>query len=204
KPKFGNDLTNTIMRQAQVVQTRMAGRAVIRVVNRCNDAKENNTLNLSQCQLCQVPDAVFHLMRNTPLYLCNLSGNVLNKIPPKFALKFCLMTELNLSHNKLSKLPEELGDCIDLIKLDISHNTFVNLPRVTFTLPKIKSVKANNNFIMDLEASDVTIATKLEEFDIQENPLSPKSHDGLSKITTIRVSITPRQVEEWDDLEDLE
>lgn len=46
KPKFGNDLTNTILRQSQVVQTRMAGRAVIKVVNRCNDAKENNSLSM--------------------------------------------------------------------------------------------------------------------------------------------------------------
>lgn len=45
KPKFGNDLTNVILRQSQVVQTRMAGRAVIKVVNRCNDAKENNSLS---------------------------------------------------------------------------------------------------------------------------------------------------------------
>jgi len=57
---------------------------------------------------------------------------------------------------------------------------------------------------MDIEAEDVTKGKELEEFDIQENPLTNKSHEGLSKITTIRVSLTPRQVEEWDDLEDLE
>ena len=48
--------------------------------------------DLSGCQLCQVPDAVFHLMRNTPLTTCDLSGTLLAKIPPKFALKFCLIT----------------------------------------------------------------------------------------------------------------
>ena len=45
RPKFENELTTAILRQSQIVQTRMAGRAVIRVVNRCNDAKENKKLS---------------------------------------------------------------------------------------------------------------------------------------------------------------
>jgi len=200
KPKFGNDLTNTILRQSQVVQTRMAGRAVTKVVNRCNDAKENNTLNLSECQLCQLPDAVFHLMRNTPLTTCNLSGNLLSKIPPKFALKFCLITELNVSHNKMSKLPEELKDCIELQRLDLSHNSFVNLPNVLFRLPKVKSIRVNNNYIMDIEAEEVKNAKTLEEFDARENPLTLQTYDALSKVKTVTVTLTPRELEEWEDL----
>jgi hypothetical protein len=40
----------------------------------------------------QVPDAVYHLMRHTALKGCNLSSNVITKIPPKFAVKFSLIT----------------------------------------------------------------------------------------------------------------
>lgn len=40
----------------------------------------------------QVPDAVYHLMRHTELKTCNLSSNDLTKIPPKFAVKFSLIT----------------------------------------------------------------------------------------------------------------
>lgn len=40
----------------------------------------------------QVPDAVYHLMRNTELKSCDLSSNVIKKIPPKFAMKFNLIT----------------------------------------------------------------------------------------------------------------
>ena len=49
-------------------------------------------LDLSDCQLMQMPDAVYHLMRNTPLVTCNLSSNVIAKIPPKFPLSFSLIT----------------------------------------------------------------------------------------------------------------
>lgn len=48
--------------------------------------------DLSDCQLVQVPDAVYHLMRNTELKTCDLSSNVIKKIPPKFAVKFNLIT----------------------------------------------------------------------------------------------------------------
>lgn len=48
--------------------------------------------DLSECQLMQVPDAVYHLMRHTELKRCDLSGNVITKIPPKFAVKFSLIT----------------------------------------------------------------------------------------------------------------
>lgn len=48
--------------------------------------------DLSQCELMQIPDAVYHLMRNTELQTCNLSGNVLKKMTPKFALKFSTIT----------------------------------------------------------------------------------------------------------------
>lgn len=48
--------------------------------------------DLSECQLMQVPDAVYHLMRHTELKSCDLSGNVITKIPPKFAVKFNLIT----------------------------------------------------------------------------------------------------------------
>lgn len=48
--------------------------------------------DLSECQLMSIPDAIYHLMRNTVLLSCNLSSNVLRKIPPKFAVKFTNIT----------------------------------------------------------------------------------------------------------------
>ncbi len=44
--------------------------------------------DLSHCQLVQVPDAVYYMMRNTPLVACDLSSNVITKIPPKLTVKF--------------------------------------------------------------------------------------------------------------------
>lgn len=90
---------------------------VTQIVRRCEDANESFLLgcqitqtlpdypllwfknifprifpDLSQCSLIQVPDAVYHLMRHTELKSCDLSGNAITKISPKFAVKFNLIT----------------------------------------------------------------------------------------------------------------
>lgn len=56
--------------------------------------------------------------------------------------------ELNISHNQMGKLPDELSDLRQLEKLDISHNSFVALPAVIFKINKMRHLKANDNHII--------------------------------------------------------
>ncbi|GLH14090.1 Leucine-rich repeat protein soc-2 homolog [Gryllus bimaculatus] len=203
-PSFGADITNQANNEPQLPAvmhcTRMAGRAIIRVVGRCNDAQENNNLDLSECQLIQVPDAVYHLMRNTALRGCNLSSNVITKIPPKFAVKFSLITDLNLSHNQMSKLPDEL---VDLAERNdwISHTMpYISLPNVVFKIPKLTHLNARHNHIVDVEVERLRVAPSLQEVDLQENPLSPRCHNELSAVTSVQVRLSVREREDWEDL----
>ncbi|KAF2366550.1 Leucine-rich repeat [Trinorchestia longiramus] len=201
KPEFGADLSNVLLRQSQIIHTRMAGRAVIRVVNRCNEAIEDSNLNLSECQLVTVPDAVYHLLRNTTLVSCNLASNVISKISPKFATKFSCITELNLSNNKMSRLPDEMSECTQLEKLDVSHNAFVDIPQVVFRLPKIRVLRINNNYVIDVDVKQLPEESPIEEVDLRENPLLPACHEMLSQVTTVKVLLTPREKEDWEDLD---
>ncbi|CAG2056813.1 unnamed protein product [Timema podura] len=164
-------------------------------------------VNLSECQLMQVPDAVYHLMRHTTLKGCNLSSNVITKIPPKFAVKFSFITgarlvvpDLNLSHNQLSKLPDELADLEELEKLDISHNAYIALPSVVFKISKLTHLQANNNHIVDVEVERLQDARSLQEVDLQNNPVTSRSHDALLAISAPRVLLSPREREDWEDL----
>jgi len=182
--------------------TRMAGRAVTRVVWRCEDAKENKILDLSDCQLTQIPDAVFHLMRHTVLEQCNLSANVLTKIPPKFSVKFSQITELNLSNNRISKLPDELSDLSKLLRLDISFNSFMSIPWAVFDLPKLITFLANNNSIIEVEIDRLKLAPSLKEIDLSKNPLSANTHNELTAITKPKITLSEREVEEWENLHD--
>ncbi|CAB0007566.1 unnamed protein product [Nesidiocoris tenuis] len=195
--QFGADITNNA---ARMICTKLAGRAVIRVVGRCNDAKENNNLDLSECQLMQVPDAVYHLLRHTELKACNLSSNVITKIPPKFAVNFSLITELNLSSNQMSKLPDELADLIELESLDLSHNAFINLPGVVYKMPKLKCLLANSNRIIEVDVDRLTASKSIESVDLRDNPLPRNTEIALNNVPRIRITLSPRELEEWEDL----
>merc|ERR1712013_658590 len=158
-------------RQAQRTArcVKMMGKGVVKVVHRCDDAKENNNLDLSDCQLQQVPDAIFMLMQNTSLVSCNLS------------------------HNRISSLPDELSHCTALETVDFSANSFIQMP------PLIKIV-ASKNFIADVEVEALQYLPNLEHVNVEGNPLKKEVHDQLSKVTSIRVILSPREQEEWEDL----
>jgi len=180
---------------------KLLGKGVIRVVHRVDDAKENNNLDLSECQLMQVPDAVYFMMRNTSLLACNLSSNVISKIPPKFPSKFSQITELNLSHNRISSLPEEISECTQLETVDISHNSFLSVPPCLLSLPAIVSINARKNFVADVEVELIEAAANtLETIDLQDNPLTRECQEALEQFNTIRIKVTPREMEEWEDL----
>lgn len=204
-PSYSSELEELPQEQgernvAMAVCVQLAGRAIIRVVSRCEEAQDNCNLDLSECQLMQVPDAVYHLMRHTELKRCDLSGNDITKIPPKFVVKFSLITELNLSHNQMSKLPEELAELQALESLDISHNTFVALPPVACRIPQLKRLLCSNNFIIEIDVERLKHSPSLEYIDLQSNPLMPQMHRLLSSLQRIRIELSPCEVEEWDVL----
>jgi len=197
-----DDVRNNAMARIQALRAascvKILGKGVIRVVRRVDDAKENNNLDLSNCQLIQVPDAVYFMMRDTQLNSCNLSSNVISRLTPKFPTTFLSITDLNLSYNKMSALPEEVSQCNQLETVDISHNSFISLPNCLLNLPKIMKINAMKNFIADVEVE--VISETLEDLNLEDNPLSRDCQDNLSTITNVRILMTPREMEEWEDL----
>lgn len=100
----------------------------------------------------------------------------------------------------MSTLPEEISKCTQLETVDISHNSFISLPNCLFNLPKIIKIIARKNFIAEVDFELVINSECLETLNLEENPLSRECQDNLSKITSIRISMTPREMEEWEDL----
>lgn len=50
----------------------------------------------------------------------------------------------------MTKLPDELADLSQLLRLDISHNSFLTLPSVVFKMAKLRQLLANNNAIIGM------------------------------------------------------
>jgi len=170
------------------------------VVERCNTAKENGgELDLSECQLTQIPDAIFLLMKNTNLQTCSLAGNLITKIPSKLAVSFSLITELNLSNNRISALPTEMTNCSQLEKIDLSSNSFVQLPSCLNDMAQLKSLNASKNFLAEVEVEAVS-NSGLEILNLEENPLSKSCYEELSRVRRVRVLLSARQEEDWEDL----
>ncbi|XP_016951645.1 leucine-rich repeat-containing protein 20 isoform X2 [Drosophila biarmipes] len=171
---------------------------VVKVIERCENANENANLDLSSCELMQIPDAVYHLMRNTELVTCNLSGNVLKSVSPKFSQKFSTITDLNLSHNKLSRLPEEFASLTALTRLNISHNSFIVLPQVVFKLQSLASLDAQNNAILEIDTDEAIASDCLALVDLRNNPLSRNCRRKLQDFkTSFRLEISKEVEDDW-------
>jgi len=207
---------NLAERAAQGV--RKLGAGVVKVVHRCNDAKETKILDLSSCSLTQVPDAVYFLMKaseedthpeeqnqdpfhqKNEIQKCNLSGNLITKIPPKFGFCFQQLTTLDLSANRVSTLPSELIHCSQLQSVDISTNSFVVFPPILLEIESITEIKAKNNFIADVDEQSLKDHENLELVNLEQNPLDSATHERLSRIESIRIILTDKRVQEWEDL----
>merc|ERR1711953_1104168 len=164
-----------------------------------SEISRRSITDLSECQLTQIPDAIFLLMKNTSLQSCNLAGNLITKIPTKLATSFSLITELNLSNNRISALPTEIINCSQLEKLDISSNSFVQLPSRLTELPQLKSLNASKNFVAEVEIEAV-LASSLEILNLEENPLSKSCYEEMCSLRKVRVVLSPREQEDWEDL----
>lgn len=200
-PEFAEALNALLLQRSQIIHTRNAGSAVTRVVRRCDRAMEDQHLDLSKCQLMHVPDAVYHLLRNYHISSCSLSKNSMTKISPKLPVRFKELTELNVSNNKLSHLPDEMTHCTSLAKLDISHNVFVEAPHIVLRLRNLRVFNASNNLIADIDVSQLAEDSCIEEVDLRGNPLLPACHEMLSDITHVTIKLTERRREEWEDLD---
>merc|ERR1712029_658819 len=153
---------------------------VQKVVVRCEDAAENGgKLDLSSCKLIQVPDALYYMIeeREIEVTALNISSNIIKKIPPKLPTKFNLITDLNLSFNKLSILPDEVSKCNQLETVDIS-----------------------NNLITNVEVELISTCDSLENLNLEENPLTRDCQENLLLIEKKQILMTPRELEEWEDL----
>jgi len=115
-------------------------------------------------------------------------------------IKFNMITDLNLSHNKLSTLPDEVSKCSQLETVDISQNLFVALPDCLFNLPKIIQINAAKNSIADVDIDMISTCESLENLNLEDNPLKRDCQENLSSITKKQILTTPRELEEWEDL----
>ena len=192
-----------VKQRENMIKTAKVGKDVVKVVQRCDEAEETKTLDLSHCSLMKVPEAVTFILteRAYDIIKVNLAHNKISKITPQFGgACFLNITSLNVSTNKLSTLPAELNQCKQLQSVDISVNNFVEIPAVLLQLESVTDINAKTNYIAEVDDDEIENSESLELLNLEENPLSPSCRDKLQRIDRVRIIMTERKLEEWEDL----
>ena len=103
---------------------------VSRVAQRCEEAKQSLVLDLSHCELMSLPEAVFFIVKNVQLREVNLSHNKLKKLPKKFSSRFAAVTSESLI------APFTFNTLVTYIRVPIytytSCGLFTGLPMTTY------------------------------------------------------------------------
>lgn len=156
-----------------------AAEGVAKVCRRMETAKETEKLDLSNCELIKIPDCIYFVMKQTAVKGCDLSKNQLKRIPVKFPSKFPLLTELDLSNNSLSTLPDEMIAISALQSLDISKNKFCNLPSFIYQCAKLQHLKANHNTITEIDLPRLEAMEMLTDLTLSSSSLSEQTKAQL-------------------------
>ncbi|MHA1991971.1 MAG: leucine-rich repeat domain-containing protein [Candidatus Hodarchaeales archaeon] len=161
-------------------------------------------LDLSNCNLNEIPEVIFDLTHLKKLYLVN---NNLKTLPVKIIKLSNLevldlhwnetffylpdeigslpkLKRLDFRLNKIKDIPKTIGNLRNLIELDLSWNSISYLPKELYHLENLKvlDVSANRIRIIDKEIRKLT---KLEEFYCYKNHISEINQE-LCKIKKLK------------------
>ena len=100
-----------------------------------------------------------------------------------------LALDLDLSHNQLNRLPNELHQLSLLVKLDISHNQLTYLPESIRQLPALEELNAAHNLITAATSDEMTASPSLQTVDLSGNPLDDDIKAVLSSVVRIKIII---------------
>ncbi|RWS17808.1 uncharacterized protein B4U79_17833 [Dinothrombium tinctorium] len=144
-------------------------------------------LELTNCQLTEMPEKLANL---TKLRVLNLSNNHLNVLDINCFSNLSNLVHLNVSHNELPYIPLEIASLRNLIALDFSYNQINSLPFTLIRLVDLKELFISNNNIKLLSRGVVVTLEKqlrLVKFDISGNKMKKLEKPGssLSLATTI-------------------
>jgi Leucine-rich repeat (LRR) protein len=79
------------------------------------------------------------------------------------------LKSLNLSHNRLNEIPEDISRLSRLINLDISYNFLTNIPRSIVEMASLEELNVSFNYLVMLQDLSIHLLTSLRNFDVSHN-----------------------------------
>uniref|UniRef100_H0VEU7 Leucine-rich repeat-containing protein 40 n=1 Tax=Cavia porcellus TaxID=10141 RepID=H0VEU7_CAVPO len=151
-------------------------------------------LDFSDKQTALIPDEVFNAVKNNVITSVNFSKNQLHEIPKRIVELKEMVSDVNLSFNKLSfvslelcmlqkltfldlrnnflnSLPEEMKSLVRLQSINLSFNRFKVLPEVLYHIPTLSTILISNNQVGALDPQQMKMMENLTTLDLQNNDL---------------------------------
>lgn len=127
--------------------------------------KPRNRLHFTQTGLTYLPPPLFFTKNVVEL---NLSHNPIQNLPQEIA-KFQELHVLDLSHTHLEELPDGIGHLFSLVRLSIHHANLQKLPQALGELKKLEILNISHNRLQESSIPKGTIAKleKLKELYLQ-------------------------------------
>uniref|UniRef100_A0A2I3RBX8 Leucine-rich repeat protein SHOC-2 n=1 Tax=Pan troglodytes TaxID=9598 RepID=A0A2I3RBX8_PANTR len=135
------------------------------------DAVKSNiitSINFSKNQLCEIPKRMVELKEMVSDV--DLSFNKLSFI----SLELCVLqklTFLDLRNNFLNSLPEEMESLVRLQTINLSFNRFKMLPEVLYRIFTLETILISNNQVGSVDPQKMKMMENLTTLDLQNNDL---------------------------------
>ncbi|XP_036963451.1 leucine-rich repeat serine/threonine-protein kinase 2 isoform X1 [Acanthopagrus latus] len=151
----------------------------------CQNLKSLTRLDLQGNQLQSLPVELLSLLS---LNMLNVSRNCVGPILTFDPAVTCpSLRQLNLSFNKITTFPRELGRAVNrLEELFMEGNSITELCE-PLCLPEIKLLDVSKNSVENISPDFLTGCPKLETFSVSMNKICSLSHLS-SKITTLKLA----------------
>ncbi|TMS05675.1 Leucine-rich repeat serine/threonine-protein kinase 2 [Larimichthys crocea] len=151
----------------------------------CQSLKSLTRLDLQSNQLQSLPVELLSLLSLSTL---NVSRNCVGPLLTFDPTVTCpSLRQLNLSFNKITMFPHELGHVVDQLEELLMEGNSITELCVPLCLPEIKLLDVSKNSVENIYADFLIGCPKLETFSVSMNKICSLSHLS-SKITTLKLS----------------
>ena len=153
---------------------------------------------LGKVSLHRSLDLSFNLIAEIPPGKCSVLLRKLksNVCFPDLPLNLPHLTVLNLSHNKITRIPDSLFGFIHLRLLDLSFNKIENVPSFISLFPDLRKLDLSHNEISKIPSS-INNLKKLEKLNLSHNNIShlPLSLGNVESLQVLIARDNPLQLD---------
>ena len=152
-------------------------------------------IKVVKTSIVTIPDEVFRVMPH--LVRCELYENLIEKLPDTIG-ECKLLQKLDIADNNLTDLPMSLVNCKQLSRIDMSRNVMNEVPKVITKLTWLKRLLMNNMLLTSLP-EDIGDMESLEMLYAIGNCFTklPKSIGKLKNLHDLSLSGVP-----WVDIKE--